>query len=213
MEYRTKEDQVADYLRERIISGVYSRGSRLKQADIAEELQLSITPVREALKILEAEGYVSGGSYRGARVVPFDPSASAEVLSLRLTLESQLVRCAAEKMTPKDFKDLRVLADEFADAFKRGDRANARGINYRFHRRLYDIACLPQTLHFVQILWARYPFDIINAADGRGSKAVQEHEDILQALASSDPVASIVAMRHHIESGWDLLKTDHAATT
>ena len=76
MDYRTKEEQVADYLRERIISGVYPRGSRLKQAEIAEELHLSITPVREALKLLVAEGYVSGDSYRGARVVPFDPAAS-----------------------------------------------------------------------------------------------------------------------------------------
>src|SRR6478609_11465686 len=86
MDYRTKEEQVADYLRERIISGVYARGSRLKQAEIAEELKLSITPVREALKLLEAEGYISGDSYRGARVVPFDASASGEILNLRLML-------------------------------------------------------------------------------------------------------------------------------
>lgn len=46
MDYRTKEEQVADFLRERIISGVYPRGSRLKQAEIAEQLHLSITPVR-----------------------------------------------------------------------------------------------------------------------------------------------------------------------
>ena len=58
---RTKEEQVADFLREGIISGKYPRGSRLKQAEIAEQLGLSITPVREALKLLEAEGYVSGG--------------------------------------------------------------------------------------------------------------------------------------------------------
>lgn len=211
MEYRTKEDQVADYLRERIISGVYSRGSRLKQAEIAEELQLSITPVREALKILEAEGYIEGGSYKGARIVPFDPSASAEVLSLRLALESQLVRAAAEKITPKDLAELRALAKEFADAFESGNRASARGINYRFHRRLYDIAALPQTLHFVQILWARYPFDVINAVDGRGPEAVEEHEEILQALASSDPVSAIVAMRRHIESGWENLQSNQAS--
>src|SRR5690606_32216344 len=140
MDYRTKEEQVADYLRERIISGVYPRGSRLKQAEIAEQLQLSITPVREALKLLEAEGYVEGGSYRGARVVPFDASASNEILQLRLQLESQLVRSAVEKISTKDIEDLRALADEFEQAFVSGDRATARGVNYRFHRRLYDIA-------------------------------------------------------------------------
>lgn len=206
MDYRTKEEQVADYLRERIISGVYARGSRLKQAEIAEELHLSITPVREALKLLEAEGYVSGDSYRGARVVPFDPTASAEILQLRLMLEAQLVRAAVDKATSKDIEELRALADEFEKAFETGDRASARGINYRFHRRMYDIAALPQTLHFVQILWARYPFDLINAVSGRGKHAVAEHDEILRAFAEGDASNAVMCMRKHIESGWTLLK-------
>ena len=207
MEYRTKEEQVADYLRERIISGVYPRGSRLKQAEIAEQLHLSITPVREALKLLEAEGYVSGDSYRGARVVPFDAGASAEILQLRLLLEAQLVRGALEKVTAQDIGELRVLAGEFERAFDSGDRAGARGINYRFHRRMYDIAGMPQTLHFVQILWARYPFDLINAVQGRGHLAAQEHEEILHAFTMGDASAAMLAMRKHIESGWAVLKS------
>lgn len=210
MEYRTKEEQVADYLRERIISGVYPRGSRLKQAEIAQELHLSITPVREALKLLAAEGYISGDSYRGARVVPFDPASSGEVLGLRLMLEAQLVRGTVERATSKDLEELRILADEFAQAFAAGDRATARGVNYRFHRRMYDIAAMPQTLHFVQILWARYPFDLINAASGRGDDAVREHAHILDAIAGGDASAAVMSMRQHIESGWNVLKAPHA---
>ncbi|CAM4146997.1 GntR family transcriptional regulator [Bordetella muralis] len=206
MEYRTKEEQVADYLRERIISGVYPRGSRLKQAEIAEQLKLSITPVREALKLLVAEGYISGDSYRGARVVPFDAAASAEILQLRLVLESQLVRGAIERITTDDIAELRALAAQFAETFEAGDRATARGVNYRFHRRLYDIAQMPQTLHFVQILWARYPFDLINSVSGRGKEAVHEHDEILQAFAAGDASAAMLAMRKHIESGWTVLK-------
>ena len=199
MDYRTKEEQVADFLREGIIAGVYPRGSRLKQAEIAQQLNLSITPVREALKLLEAEGYVSGDSYRGVRVVPFDAAASAEILQLRLLLEAQLVRGAVEKVTGKDISDLRALADEFEQAFAQGDRAVARGVNYRFHRRLYDIAAMPQTLHFVQILWARYPFDLINAVGGRGQEAAREHDAILEALTEGDASAAMLAMRKHID--------------
>jgi DNA-binding GntR family transcriptional regulator len=207
MDYRTKEEQVADFLRERIISGVFPRGSRLKQAEIAEQLHLSITPVREALKLLEAEGYISGDSYRGARVVPFDAGASGEILQLRLLLESQLVRGAVERVTAEDIAELRKLADEFEAAFNTGDRASARGVNYRFHRRLYDVAQMPQTLHFVQILWARYPFDLINAAQGRGKDAAKEHDEILDALTTGDVSAATLAMRKHIESGWSVLKS------
>jgi len=206
MDFRTKEEQVADFLREGIISGAFPRGSRLKQAEIAEQLQLSITPVREALKLLEAEGYVTGDSYRGVSVAPYDASASKEILELRLVLESRLLRGTAERLTAQDFKVLRALADEFEQAFNVGDRAAARGVNYRFHRHLYSIAEMPQTLHFVQILWARYPFDLINAVEGRGKEAAKEHDEILRALLDGDVSAAMVAMRKHIESGWSLLK-------
>src|SRR5690554_3626968 len=101
MDYRTKEEKVADYLREGIISGVYPRGSRLKQAEIAQELNLSITPVREALKLLEAEGYIRRDSYKGASIVPFDAAASEEVLQLRLLLEAKLVQAAVKRLLRK----------------------------------------------------------------------------------------------------------------
>jgi len=207
MDFRTKEEQVADFLREGIISGTFPRGSRLKQAEIAERLQLSITPVREALKLLEAEGYINGNSYRGACVVPFDATASKEVLELRLMLESRLIRGTAENIRAQDIVELRALADEFERAFDAGDRASARGVNYRFHRRLYSLADMPQTLHFVQILWARYPFDLINAVAGRGKDAAKEHDEILDALSKGDASAATLAMRKHIESGWSLLKS------
>jgi DNA-binding GntR family transcriptional regulator len=206
MEFRTKEEQVADFLREGIISGMFERGSRLKQAEIAERLQLSITPVREALKLLEAEGYVTGNSYRGACVAPFDASASEEVLDLRLQLESRLIRGTLQHVTGQDISELQAINAEFGRAFELGDRAAARGINYRFHRRLYSIAAMPQTLHFVQILWARYPFDLINAIEGRGKQAAAEHDEIMRALVSGDLPAAMLAMRKHIESGYYVLK-------
>jgi DNA-binding GntR family transcriptional regulator len=206
MEFRTKEEQVADFLREGIISGMFKRGSRLKQAEIAEQLQLSITPVREALKLLEAEGYVTGNSYRGACVAPFDASASEEVLDLRLQLESRLIRGALQHVTGQDISELQAMNADFGRAFELGDRAAARGINYRFHRKLYGIAAMPQTLHFVQILWARYPFDLINAIEGRGKQAAAEHDEIMRALVSGDLPAAMLAMRKHIESGYSVLK-------
>jgi len=206
MEFRTKEEQVADFLREGIISGMFERGSRLKQAEIAEQLQLSITPVREALKLLEAEGYVTGNSYRGACVAPFDASASEEALDLRLQLESRLIRGTLQHVTGQDISELQAMNAEFGRAFELGDRAAARGVNYRFHRHLYSIAAMPQTLHFVQILWARYPFDLINAIEGRGKQAAAEHDEIMRALVSGDLPAAMLAMRKHIESGYSVLK-------
>ncbi|MCW1427521.1 GntR family transcriptional regulator [Novosphingobium sp. JCM 18896] len=206
MQFRTKEEQVADFLREGIISGRFARGARLKQQEIATLLNTSITPVREALKLLEAEGYVAGDSYRGAVVAPFDIEASTETLNLRILLETQLVRGAVERATAADIAELKVMADEFATAFDAGDNETARAANYRFHHRMFEIARMPQTLHFVQILWARYPFDLINQLKGRVSRAATEHDDLLQAFIVNDLAAAMLATRQHIEAGWTELK-------
>ena len=206
MQFRTKEEQVADYLREGIIAGRFPRGARLKQQEIATLLNTSITPVREALKLLEAEGYVSGDSYRGAVVAPFDIEASTETLNLRILLETQLVRGAVEQASAADIAELNVLAQAFASAFDAGDNEAARAANYRFHHRMFEVARMPQTLHFVQILWARYPFDLINQLKGRVSRAASEHDDLLQAFIARDVATAMLATRQHIEAGWLELK-------
>ncbi|MEZ5743461.1 MAG: GntR family transcriptional regulator [Sphingomonadaceae bacterium] len=200
--FRTKEAQVADYLREGIISGRIERGARLKQQEIADRLKISITPVREALKLLEAEGYVTGDPNRGATVAPFDIEASREVLELRILLETRLVQAAVEKATGTDIAELKVLAAEFASAFDAGDNERARAANYRFHNRMFEIAAQPQTLHFVQNLWARYPFDLINRLKGRVSRAAEEHDEVLGAFIAGDAAAAMLATRQHVEAGW-----------
>ena len=63
---------------------------------------------------------------------------------------------------------------------------------------LFEIARMPQTLHFVQILWARYPFDLINQLKGRVSRAAQEHEDLLQAFIAKDYPAPLIERAREI---------------
>ena len=210
-QFRPKEETVADFLREGIISGRFARGERLKQQEIADLLNTSITPVREALKLLEAEGYITADNYRGATVAPFDIEASREVLDLRILLETRLVQAAVGKATGEDIAELKVLAAEFARAFDAGDNEGARAANYRFHHRLFEIAGMPQTLHFVQNLWARYPFDLINQLKGRVSRAAEEHDEMLGAIIASDAAAAMLATRQHIEAGWQELRDSLAA--
>ncbi len=206
MEFKTKENKVADYLREGIIAGRFPRGARLKQQELAVMLNTSITPVREALKLLEAEGYVLGDSYKGAVVAPFDIEASNEMLNLRILLETQLVRGAVENATTDDIGELKRLAGSFSQAIEAGDNEAARAANYRLHQRMFEIAKLPQTLHFVQILWARYPFDAINRVMGRISRAAEEHDKIIAAFICGDTAGAMLATRQHIEAGWQELR-------
>jgi DNA-binding GntR family transcriptional regulator len=98
MSFKTKEDYVAEHLREGKLAGRFARGARLKQAEIARELDISITPVREAFRILEAEGYIHSITHRGVVVAPYDASATREIIELRVVLESRLVLAAMRRM-------------------------------------------------------------------------------------------------------------------
>jgi len=202
MDFKTKEEYVAEFLREGILSGRFPRGTRLKQADIAEQLKLSITPVREAFRILEAEGYVINETHRGVVVAPFDASATREINELRMLLESRLAVAALEHMTQQNYAELSKLQREFEEAEARKDRESVRALNYRFHSQLYALARLPQTLHFVQVLWAKYPFDLINLIGGRAGRAAAEHRRLLKAVKAGDKRAIVNALREHIDAGW-----------
>jgi DNA-binding GntR family transcriptional regulator len=208
--HQTKEEYVADFLREGIISGQFPRGTKLKQAQIAERIGTSITPVREAIKLLEAEGFVLGSSHRGAIVAPFDINATEEITDLRVTLECKLGLKAVSRLTPQDIDKLRTLQDQIEDAAARGDRDAVRSINYRFHEMIYIAADLPQTLRFVRALWARYPFDLINRLDQRIDRASQEHREMLSAIIARDEPGFLQALRTHIRSAWDEFKASYS---
>lgn len=206
--FKTKEEYVAEVLREGILAGRFPRGARLKQAEIAQMLDISITPVREAFRILEAEGYVLSITHRGVVVAPFDASTTREIMELRVMLESLLAAAAMQNMTRQDAAELAKLQRDFEKAIARGDRPSVRAINYRLHSHLYSLAQRPQTLHFVQVLWAKYPFDLINLIANRPGRAAREHAAILKAIARRDRKALLAAVRDHIEAGWQELNKD-----
>ena len=206
--FKTKEEYVAEVLREGILAGRFPRGARLKQAEIAQMLDISITPVREAFRILDAEGYVLSITHRGVVVAPFDASTTREIMELRVMLESLLAAAAMQNMTRQDAAELAKLQRDFEKAIARGDRLSVRAINYRFHSHLYSLAQRPQTLHFVQVLWAKYPFDLINLIANRPGRAAREHAAILKAIARRDQKALLAAVRDHIEAGWQELNKD-----
>jgi DNA-binding GntR family transcriptional regulator len=203
----TKEQQVAEFLREAILSGQLVRGQKLKQDEIAKSLNISATPVREALKILETQGYVVGYSHRGMVVAPFDITKSEELFELRVQVEVRLARLAATQISEQDLEILTKLEQEIVAAAESGVQERMRRTNYRFHFQLYALAERPQTLEFVRVLWAKYPWDLVGVIPGRYERADAEHKAILSALRVGDATGTARALRGHIESNWREFKT------
>jgi DNA-binding GntR family transcriptional regulator len=198
---QTKEHQVAELLREKIIAGSVVRGQKLKQAEIAKMLNVSITPVREALRMLEAQGYVHVSSHRGAVVAPFQIEQVEELFELRLMLEGKLTAAATRRLSQDDLQILIDLNESIRTALTRNSPQDVRGSNFRFHFRLYEYADLPHTLEFVRVLWAKYPFDLLGSIPGRPPRVLDEHAELITALQEGDPKKAMRAMQAHINSG------------
>lgn len=208
MAFRTKQDQVADIIRERIIAGYYPRGTKLKQGELAQELGVSITPVREALHMLGAEGFVQAISHKGLVIPLIKLETARETLELRVMLERDLTARALRRMDRATLAALRESQAVIAKISPGGPRLASRTENYRFHFRLYELADRPQTLQFVRVLWARYPF-ITQERGGYRTKNIEEHERFLRLVEAGDNDAAVEAMAAHIQSGWnDLLAAE-----
>jgi DNA-binding GntR family transcriptional regulator len=201
--FETKQEQVAEIIRERIIGGFYQRGQKLKQAELAEDLGVSMTPVREALMILEAEGYVLGLAHRGVIVPTIHFENLREVYELRVLLERRLTSRAVKRMTADDVSQLRSIQAELSTAWHAGNRVAIGTLNYRFHFRFYGFAELPQTLSFDRVLWAKYPFYSEEGLKARMNGVLSEHEAFLSALEAGDQPRAVAAMLAHIKNGWE----------
>ena len=203
MAFLTKLDQVAEKLRERIIAGEYERGQKLKQVDIAAELGVSVTPVREALKVLEMEGYIVSQPHKGLCVPEVDYDEVQEVFELRLMLERELTMRAVAQITGEGLESLKAAQLEFTRYSEAGDVIAARAANVRFHFRLYELAGRPQTLQFVRVLWAKYPFNYRQQQTVRLKHIENEHEAFLRFVEAGDVQKAADAMCSHLRSGWE----------
>jgi DNA-binding GntR family transcriptional regulator len=138
-------------------------------------------------------------------VVGFDPTASRETIQLRLILESELLRHFVTNATDADVKEHADLAAKFAYTNAAPTSSGTRAANYQLHRHMYELARLPQTLQFVEILWSRCPFYTINEFEGRTDRAAREHSEILLHIAARDVELAVNATCRHIVAGWEAL--------
>src|SRR5690348_10920048 len=186
---RSVVDQVYDDLRERILSGDIPRGTRLRQVSLAEELGVSRTPLREALRRLSAEGFVEFSPNQGATVSQLDLGDMRNAWTARLTLEPAAARLAAEHADLPAIARMRQAVERQRDAG--GDRVAGFAANREFHLALVAATGNPHLTRFAEMLWvARIgaPIYSAQAADAPGEMAVwaDEHDRIADAVADGD---------------------------
>ena len=208
----TKLDLVEQLLIQAIASGEIAPGEPLRQLEVADRLGISATPVREALRRLEAQGLVVRHPHRGVRVAEVEPGEMSELYIIRAALEGLAVEHAVPHLNPKDVKALEQIHERLEAGRAKGALKSLRKLNYDFHTRLYRHSELPRLIRIIDSLWPLFPWDSIWAIPGRAASSAVEHREILDALEEGDAVAAGSAMRRHIESGAEELIKFHANT-
>ncbi|WP_295547026.1 GntR family transcriptional regulator [uncultured Pseudacidovorax sp.] len=202
---RALYEEVAELLRQRIFRRELEPGSWIDELRIAEELGISRTPLREALKVLAAEGLVTMKLRRGAYVTEVSDRDLADVYHLLALLESDAAGVVASRATEPQIAELRALHEELEAAARPGqvDREHFFGINERFHMRLLAIADNRWRDQMVADLRKVMKLNRHNSLlkAGRIEESLSEHRALVAAIEARDTQAAEARMREHFANG------------
>ena len=180
----TLHDRLVSRLRALFLEGELPEGSRIPEIALGERFGVSRTPLREALKVMAAEGFVILRPNRGAVVAPIDPTEIAPLVEFKGALERLIGLLAPSRASEADIAELERLHVDLGDALERQDHAAYTRINYVFHQRLAQATRNPvlvQNYEAVQQKIWRYRFSINELSD-RLAESYAEHERIMIAL-------------------------------
>ena len=197
--------EVAELLRQRIFHRELEPGSWIDELKIAEEYGISRTPLREALKVLAAEGLVTMKVRRGAYVTEVSTQDLSDVYHLLSLLEGDAAGVVAERASARELQDLQALHQELETAAKPGT-SNADAfftINERFHMRLLEIANNRWRDQMVADLRKVMKLNRHNSLlkSGRMDESLMEHRAIMEALLARNTSLAAQRMREHFSNG------------
>jgi DNA-binding GntR family transcriptional regulator len=202
---RALYEEVAERLRQRIFERELEPGSWIDELKIAEAYGISRTPLREALKVLAAEGLVTMKVRRGAYVTEVSERDLSDVYHLLSLLEADAAGVVASTATTEQLEELKALHSELEAAAKpsKPDRELFFEINERFHRRLLEIANNRWRNQMVTDLRKVMKLNRHNSLlkSGRLEESLNEHRAVMKALTARDAALSMQRMQEHFKNG------------
>lgn len=197
VERRSLSAQVADTLRELIISNTYSQGHQLRQDEVARRLGVSHIPVRAAFQLLESEGLITNVPYKGAVVTRLSVAEVEEYFDIRATLEVDLLKRAITNMSPEAIVRARKIVERMDSA----PPARWGELNWKLHEELYAAANRPITLEFVRKIHDnldRYVRIQLSLTEKNRQRAHQEHIRLIEFCAAGDQAKALKLLHAHI---------------
>jgi DNA-binding GntR family transcriptional regulator len=200
---QTLREQVQELLQTRIISGVLPAGSRLNETELAQELDVSRGPIREAIQHLASDGLVVMEPHRGAYVRSLTHEDVAEIHEMRVALETHAARLAAHNRSPHFLRRLDKLLAETQSIIESSDDAHYPP-HLDLHRAVISGCGVPRLER--ELGGIHKELALARARSGwhtpRAKAALSEHRDIVRAISKGDEQAAAAAMHHHLRAAW-----------
>jgi len=193
-------DQVYDVILQALSDGTIAAGERVTQELIATRLNVSRQPVTHALAILKTQGFFIATSKRGLIVTAVDSRHVADIYQLRSTLEPLAVTLATPRMTPERYNVGRKIIERGRASVSSGNIANALRVDVEFHQFIYELSGNPLIAETMRLHWVHLCRGMTKTLQQPGTPFAvwQEHEQILEAMATGDPEKSSALMRNHL---------------
>lgn len=200
--YKPLREVVSEALREAIISGLLKPGERLMEIQLAEELGVSRTPVREAIRKLELEGFVVMVPRRGTYVADLSIKDINEVFEIRTALDVLAAGLAAERITEEELEQMERLLVEIGEYIDQGDIDNIVEVDTRFHDILYSASRNDRLVGIISNLREQFTrFRTVSMAfPGRLKDTLDEHRKMLEAIAQRNVELAQQIAREHMEN-------------
>ncbi len=199
--YQPLREVVCETLRDAVRRGILQPGERLMEIQLAEDLGVSRTPVREAIRKLEMEGYVIMMPRRGTYVADLSIRDINEVFEIRTSLESLASGLAAERINEDELEKLQRLLVEIGAYIKSGDMESIVRTDTEFHDLLYQASRNTRLVGIISNLREQLTrFRTTSMSfPGRLKATLEEHRKIVEAIAQGDEKAARKAAEHHME--------------
>ena len=213
--FATKSDLAYTRVRELILSGTLAPGAVLPQVALAQQIGISTTPLREALRRLKQDGLVELDAHRDARVRPLDATEARDLLELRRSLDPLAASLAAVRRTDADVEDLRAALDGL-EALSASPSLAQLESHHRFHAAIHRAshnALLVQTLDGLWVKTDRYRrhgLEVGRTDEERDARAT-EHRLLFEAVRDGDADSAADLMLRHVETSLGARSADRLA--
>jgi DNA-binding GntR family transcriptional regulator len=193
-------DDVARYVRKRIFDGTYAAGQYIRLDQLAVELGVSVTPVREALFMLTAEGLLVQQPRRGFAVVPVTARDLTDVSNVQAHIGGELAARAAANIADEQLRELEKIQTELEEAYASDDESAVR-LNHEFHKAINVAADSPKLAQLMSQITRYAPESVFPTIAGWPEQSTEHHRSLLAALEAHDEKRARLVMSEHLAAG------------